>query len=200
MYSADADKVKGSATIIKIRMHELTERELYQALEYAKSLDENAGRRILEQFQLDQIALAQTIFGIFPAVIAEKNQDMANLFMDLCFDVICVYQKAFGPLPSQKDMDLDWLEKQAMLLDAELQSLMTDKHMDGKIREKLQDRLRQRSLDETGQAGLVNFMNAAIDDFASENPVRVSAIKTTQTMIFVVIRLFNSLYSHAAKE
>ncbi|MEC4749018.1 hypothetical protein [Methylomicrobium sp. Wu6] len=179
-------------------MHELTERELYQALEYAKSLDENAERRILEQFQLEQIALAQTIFGIFPAVIAEQNQDMANLFMDLCFDVICVYQKAFGPLPSQKDMDLDWLEKQAMLLDAELQSLMTDKHMDEKIREKLQDLLRQRSLDETGQMGLVNFMNVAIDDFASENPVRVPAIKTTQTMIFMVIRLFNELYSHAA--
>jgi hypothetical protein len=118
-------------------MHELTDRELYQALEYAKSMDENAGRRILEQFQLDQFALAQTIFGIFPAVIAEQNPDMANLFMDLCFDVICVYQKAFGPLPLQKDMDLDWLEKQAMLLDAELQSLMADKHMDDRIREKL---------------------------------------------------------------
>jgi hypothetical protein len=181
-------------------MHELTDRELYQALEYAKSMDENAGRRILEQFQLDQTALAQTIFGIFPAVIAEQNLDMANLFMDLCFDIICVYKKAFGPMPSQKDMDLEWLEKQAMLLDAELQSLMTDKHMDEKIRERLQDRLRQRSLDETGQAGLVNFMNTAINEFASENPVRVSAIKTTQTMIFVVIKLFNNLYSHAAKK
>jgi hypothetical protein len=178
-------------------MHELTNRELYQALEYAKSMDESAGRKIMEQFGLDQTALAQTIFGIFPAVIAEQNQDMANLFMDLCFDVICVYRKAFGSLPPQKDMDLDWLEKQAMLLDAELQSLMTDKDMDEKIREKLQDRLRQRSLDETGQMGLVNFMNAAIDEFASENPVRVPAIKTTQTMIFVVIRLFNNLYSHA---
>jgi hypothetical protein len=178
-------------------MHELTERELYQTLEYARSLDQNAGRRILEQFQFDQFALTQTIFGILPAIIAEQNQDMANLFMDLCFDVICIYQKAFGQMPLQKDMDPDWLEKQAMLLDAELQSLMTDKHMDEKFREKLQDRLRQRSLDETGQRGLVDFMNAAIDDFASENPVRVPAIKTTQTMIFVVIRLFNNLYSHA---
>jgi hypothetical protein len=43
-------------------------------------------------------------------------------------------------------------------------------------------------------------MNGAIDDFAFENPSRVSAIKTTQTMIFVVIRLFNNLYSHAAKK
>jgi hypothetical protein len=60
---------------------------------------------------------------------------MANLFMDLCFDVICVHQKVFGPLPSQKYMD--WLEEQAMRLDAELQSLLTDNHMDEKIREKL---------------------------------------------------------------
>ncbi|MGZ8942798.1 MAG: hypothetical protein ACXW00_08535 [Methylobacter sp.] len=177
-------------------MHELAGGELYHALEYAKSIDEETGRKILEQFQLDQTALAQTIFGIFPAVIAEQNEDMSHLFMDLCFDIICVYEQAFGPLPSQKDMDLDWLEKQVMLLDAELQSLIADNHMDEKIREKLQDRLRQRSLDETGQKDLVNFMNAAIDDFASESPSRVPAIKTTQTMIFIVIRLFNNLYSH----
>lgn len=86
-----------------------------------------------------------------------------------------------------------------MLLDAELQSLIMDNRMDKKIREKLQDRLRQRSLDETEQRGLVNFMNAAIDDFASENPIRVPAIKITQAMIFVVIKLFNNLYSHARK-
>jgi hypothetical protein len=181
-------------------MRELTEHELYQALEYAKSLDENAGRKILEGFQLDQPALTQTIFGIFPAVIAEQNQEMAYLFMDLCFDVICVYQKALGPLPPQKDMDLDWLEKQAMLLDAELQSLIAENPMDEKIREKLQDRLKQRSLDETGQRGLIHFMNEAIADFASESPSRVPAITPTQTLIFVVIKLFNHLYSHAAKK
>ncbi len=181
-------------------MHELTERELYQALEYAKSVDDAAGRTIIEQFQLDQPALAETIFYIFPAVIAKENMDMSHLFMDLCFDVLCVYQKAFGPLPSQKDMDTDWLEKQAMLLDVELQSLIADNPMDERIREKLQGRLRQRSLDETEQRGLVNFMNAAIDDFSSESPSRVPAIKATQTMIFVVIKLFNNLYSHAANK
>lgn len=74
-------------------MHELTERELYQALEYAKSIDEDAGRKIIEHFQLDQTALAQTIFGIFPNVIAEENQEMSYLFMDLCFDVLCIFQK-----------------------------------------------------------------------------------------------------------
>ena len=62
---------------------------------------------------------------------------MAYLFMDLCFDVLCVFQHAFGPLPSQADMDYYWLDKQAVLLDAELQSLVKDTHMDEKIKSKL---------------------------------------------------------------
>ncbi|MDD5494111.1 MAG: hypothetical protein PHG36_05515 [Dehalococcoidia bacterium] len=180
-------------------MHELTDRELYQALEYAKSIDEDAGRKIMEQFQLEQTALAQTIFGIFPTVIAEENQEMSYLFMDMCFDVLCVFQKAFGPLPSQNNIDIDWIEKHAVLLDAELQSLIKDKYMDDKIRSKLQDRFLNRVIKDNPQMGLVNFMNAAIDDFTSENPTQVPAIKTTQTMIFIVIRLFSNLYSHAKK-
>jgi len=94
-------------------------------------------------------------------------------------------------------MDIDWLEKQARLLDAEFQALMTDRHMDEKIRSKLQDRFVKKSLEETVQTGLVNFMNAAIDDFASEDASRAPAIKITQTMIAIVIRLFSNLYSHA---
>jgi hypothetical protein len=125
--------------------------------------------------------LAQTIFSIFPDVIAEENQDMSYLFLDLCFDVLCVFQKAFGPLPSQNDMDIDWIEKQVVLLDAELQSLIKNKYMDNKIRSKLQERFLNRVIKDNPQMGLVNFMNAAIDDFASENPARVFAIKTTQT-------------------
>jgi len=178
-------------------MHELTERELYQALSYAKSIDEETGANIIAQFQLEQTALAETIFGIFPDVIAEQNPEMSYLFLDLCFDVLCVFQNAFGPLPSQDTMDYDWLEKQSMLLDAELQSLVKDRDMDEKIRGKLQNRFLQRSLEDNPQMGLINFMNAAIDDFASESPSRVSAIQITQTMIFIVIRLLCNLYSHA---
>jgi hypothetical protein len=180
-------------------MHELTDRELYQSLGYAKGIDEETGRKIIERFELDQTALAQMIFGIFPDVIAEENQEMSYLFMDLCFDVLCVFQKAFGPLPSQNDMDYDWLEKQAVLLDAELQSLIKDKHMDSKIRSKLQDRFVSRVIKDNPQMGLVDFMNATIDDFASENTSCVSAIKTTQTMIFIVIKLFSNLYNQINK-
>lgn len=60
---------------------------------------------------------------------------MSYLFMDLYFDVLCVFQKDFGPLPSQNNINYDWLEKQALLLDVELQFLIKDKYMeDEKIR------------------------------------------------------------------
>jgi hypothetical protein len=180
-------------------MHELSERELFEALHYTKSIDQETGAEIIQQFQVEQAALAQTLFSIFPAFIAEQHQDMAYLFMDLCFDVLCVFQHAFGLLPSRSEMDVNWLERQAVLLDAELQALITDRPMDEKIRSKLQDRFERRSQEETAQTGLVNFMNAAIEGFASEDISRAPAIKITQAMIFVTIRLFSNLYSHAKK-
>ena len=132
-------------------------------------------------------------------MIAEQDQNMAELFMDLCFDVICVFQEAFGPLPSQNLMGMDWLEKSAALLDTELQSLMTNKPMDDKFRDKLQNRYMERVINGNSQTGLIKFLNACIDDFASENSVRVGAVRITQTMIFVVIQLFGNLYDHADK-
>ncbi len=180
-------------------MHELSERELLEAIHYARSIDEETGAKIIEHFQLEQTALAQTILGIFPDIISEENSEMSYLFLDLCFDVLCVFQHAFGPLPSQKNMDSGWVEKQALLLNVELQSLIKDQDMDEKIRSKLQDRFVKRSLEETAQKRLVIFMNLTIDDFASKDKSRDSAIMITQTMIFIVIRLFSNLYSTSKK-
>ncbi len=183
----------------KTNMRELTDKELYQALSYTKTIDEETGRNLMAQFQLEHPALAEILFAVFPSIIARENESMSYLFMDLCFDVMCVFQTAFGSLPSRNEMDGDWLKKQAMLLDVELQALMKDRVMDDRIRSKLHERLLQRRLDEVVQNGLINFMNAAIDDYSSENTSRVAAIETTQTLIFIVIRLLSNLYDQAEK-
>lgn len=178
-------------------MHELSERELYQALEYAKSLDEASGKRIMSQFQADQPMLFQTIFGIFPTLIAEQNQDMAHLFMDLCFDVICVYQHAFGDTPKCLD-DPNWMERQAILLDEELQAVIRNQAMDEVNRMNMQDRF-VRNKENQVQVGLIKFLNESIDEFASSHVSRVPAIEFTQAMIFVVVKLFNSLHDKPAR-
>lgn len=69
-------------------MMTLSDKELFQALNFARQQDQDSGRRILEHFQLTQTALAQTLFQIFPVVIAESDQALSQLFMDLCSAVI----------------------------------------------------------------------------------------------------------------
>lgn len=174
-------------------MHTLTDSQLYQALAYAKSIDEDTGAALIAEFQREQSGLAETVFGVFPMIIAEQNQDMSYLFMDLVFDVFSVFQHAFGPLPAQNEIDSHWLEKQAVLLDAELQSLMSHSDMDTISRNN------KRVAEDGPQPGLVNFMNAAIDEFVSESPQRLDALPATQALIAIVIRLFSNLYQQTSK-
>lgn len=181
-------------------MHELTDRELYQALQYAKSQDENAGRAILQQFQSEQSALAQTIFGVFSALIADKDRNLANLFMDLCFDVICVFRHAFGSLPNQKVLNMEWLQNTAALLDAELQAFMPGNQMDTKFRDKFQNRFTERLIDSNAQTGLLKFMDEAISEYIAVSPADPEAVRTTRTMIYVVIQLFCAIYDQAERQ
>ena len=178
-------------------MHELKERELYAAIEYARNINENDGRSILEKFHAEQPALAQAVFNIFPALIAEQNQEMANMFMELSFDTLCVYQHAFGNAPPQTK---EWLERQAALMDAEFQALIPENKMNPKIISKLKNRFSERAFNENIQMGLIKVLNESIDDYASENSSRVPFIKFTQTMIFTVNRLFSNLYSQTDRK
>ena len=57
-------------------MHELIERELYEALEYVRSVDEEQGKHILIQFEIDQPMFSQTLFSIFPTIIDNQSNEL----------------------------------------------------------------------------------------------------------------------------
>jgi hypothetical protein len=182
-------------------MHELIERELFEALEYARSVDEEQGKRILIQFEVDQPMFSTTLFNVFPSVIDNqsnelKYQNLAQHFADLCFDVLCVYTKAFGKMPSFDDDPL-WIESQAQLLDKELAPLLASKHISEKTAKKMREDFFKPKEGEFIQTGLVEFMNMAVDDFAqnSGDDYHDSMLDLTKTMLFVVVRMFNNLYA-----
>lgn len=166
-------------------MREFTDKELYLALEHAKSLDENAGRAILDKFQSEQPVLAQTIFGAFPSIIAEQDQAMAHLFMDLVFDIISTFQHAVGALPTQELMGLAWLYEKAALIEAEMTAVMSGKAPVGSM------------FQTNEQPGLVDFMNTCIDEHAAENLTSEDAIQLAKTMVFVTVQLFCTIYNAA---
>jgi len=175
-------------------MHELIAQELYLALEYAKSIDEDSGKRMMIQLEIDQPLFFQTIFNTFSSIIAERHQDIAHLFMDLSFEVLCVYRKVFGSTPKFSD-DPTWMERQAGLLDKELKPLIEGRHISEKRSQQIKADFFKPKDGEIIQTGLVQFLNESVDDFVSYNACDAATIELTKTMLFVVVRLFNNLYS-----
>ncbi|MDD5275356.1 MAG: hypothetical protein PHR16_04670 [Methylovulum sp.] len=175
-------------------MHELSEQELYLALQYAKNIDQESGQRIMIQFEIDQPLFFQTIFNAFSSIIAERQEDVAHVFMDLCFEVLCVYQKTFGNTPKFKD-DPTWMERQAGLLDKELKPLMEGRNISDKRSQRIKADFFKPKQDEIIQTGLVQFLNESVDDFASYNICDSATLELTKTMLFVVVRMFNNLYN-----
>jgi hypothetical protein len=175
-------------------MHELIEGELYQALEYAKSIDQHQGQRIIIQFEIDQPLFSQTIFNAFPSMIAQHSEELSHYFMDLCFEIICVYQKAFGAMPRFKD-DPTWMERQAVSLDDIIQPMSGQKRIGTKLSKQIKDRFYQAKEGEIIQSSLVQFLNDSVDNDAEGNNYSKTAIDLTKAMLFLTVRLFSNLYT-----
>lgn len=174
-------------------MHELTTQELYLALQYAKSIDEASGKKMMIEFEIDQPVFFQTVFNTFSSIIAGRHQELAHSFMDLCFDVLCVYRKAFGDMP-KFSTDPNWMEKQIALLDQELKPLMEGKPLNEKRSQRMKDEFFAPKNGEIVQNGLVHFLNEAVDDFVTYNSCDAAAAEMAKAMLYVVVRLFNNLY------
>jgi hypothetical protein len=163
-------------------MNILSDKELYAAITYARNLNETDGQEIVTTFHLEQPALAETIFNMFPLVIAEKNQDMANFYLELCFDAVCVYQHAFGTAEPQTE---DWLITQMSNLETDFLALKQDKN-----------NIPKKNIVQTKFS---DILKESIDDYASENSVRVPFIAMTQSMMLTTLNLLEGMYKNEAK-
>ncbi|BBL56402.1 hypothetical protein [Methylomonas koyamae] len=162
-------------------MQQLTDKPLFAALQYARDQDEQAGCAILERFQTRQPVFAQTLFNVFPSTMVDLDQAMAHLFMDLCFDVIAVYEHAFGKVPDQRIVGNRWFEERAERLDQAMKPAA-------------KPNTTANSNDQDRQTDLVNFLHAAIDQ---QRCPSIDAVRLAKTMIFTTVQLFDALYDAA---
>jgi hypothetical protein len=79
----------------------LSRNEVDDFVNEGRKLSEKEGASILDQFERRQPLMYQAIFGELSDGVADVNTDMANLFLDLCFDIILVYRMAFGTTPGK---------------------------------------------------------------------------------------------------
>jgi hypothetical protein len=172
----------------------LSKSEVSGFVQEGRKLSDKEGTAILDQFERNQPQMYQAIFGELSDGIAEENLDMANLFLDLCFDIILVYRMAFGNTPATS-RDNSWFNKKVALLDAELKSLNNEDPMSSKFKQDLSNRFIERSIEAGIQLELLQHLDEQVRNYASFKAPRKKAIHVTNNLLFVVVRLMDDIYS-----
>lgn len=174
-------------------MRTLSKQEVFLALQYAKSLTESEGAKVLSRFQQDQPALCEMLFGGFSQAIAQQSQEMAHLFMDLCFDMLCVYNRTQGELPKNV-ADRTWLCNKMTSLQAELLALQQTSPASETGTAPLQDKLDEANV----QTFLLEYLDMAVQDCVAGVSAKEAAGFAAANFLFVATRLFDTLYDETS--
>ncbi len=174
-------------------MRVLSKNEINRILSQGRMLSEREVTAILDEFEREQPEIYQAIYGVLSDGIAEENHDMANLFLDLCFDIIWIYLKAFGKPPIMQNGE-NWIINSISLLDAEMKSLSEDIPMNEVFRRNLQRQFVERSVNSGIQMELLEYIEAEVRKYASFKKECLAAIQITNNLLFVIVRLMDELY------
>lgn len=158
-------------------MRILSKAEVFTAIQQIKLIDETEGRQILEQFTKQHTNLQQVLFTSFPQAITIIDQHLSYLFMDLCFDIICVYQRLVGDMPIHI-ANPKWIEqtlKQIELDVSQNPQIDSDSY-------------------EGTQIELLEYLTLNVDEFIKENNSKPEAAMAIYNLLFLVTRLFDAIY------
>lgn len=162
-------------------MRILSRAEVFNAIQYAKNLTEDQASTILNQFCQEQPAIQQMIFAGLPLAIESQNRQMSHVFMDICFEIVCVYSQVLGELPANA-VTPQWLHHKMAELEEEVKA-QTQVDANGQI-----------DLKNNAQIELLEYIGLVIEDAAGKSKNRQEVGGVTYNLLFLVTRLFDSIY------
>ena len=174
-------------------MNILKQKEVEDIISRGKKAPEHEITAILDELEKEHPGVYRVIYGEPSDAIATVNKDMANLYLDLSFDVVWVFKEAFGKPPEVTNEE-QWVFKKLSLIDAELKSLTKEIPMNDKFRRKLQERFIQTSFESKIQLELLQYLDNEVTKYASFNKKRPTASHLTNNLLFVLVRLMGDLY------
>lgn len=174
-------------------MKQSTSDEINHIMAQAKMMSESEKNCVINDLDVEQPLLYQTIFGQMNTSVAETNMGMSKLFEELCFYIIFFYYTTFGDSPIIENEE-KWLGDNLSLLDSELKALSEENTMELVFREKLLERLVKRSKDSETQLELHKYINNKIQKHVYKNEVCIESVQLSTNLIFVIIRLMDELY------
>ena len=149
---------------------------------------------ILEELENEHPGVYRVIYGEPSDAIAIVNKDMADLYLNLSFEVVWVFRDKFGKPPKVKDEE-EWTLTKLSLIDAELKSITKEFPMNNKFRRNLQERFVRSSFESKIQLGLLQYLENEVTKYASFDKRRAVASHLTTNLLFVLVRLMGDLYS-----
>ena len=179
-------------------MRILKQKEVEDVISRGKKAPEHEITAILDELEREHPGVYRVIYGEPSDAIATVNKDMANLYLDLSFDVVWVFKEAFGKLPEVTNEE-QWIFRKLSLIDAELKSLTKEIPMHDKFRSNLQERFIKTSFGSKIQLELLQYLENEVSKYASFNKKRTTAIHLTNNLLFVLVRLMGDLYKLKAE-
>lgn len=149
---------------------------------------------ILDELENEHPGVYRVIYGEPSDAIASINNDMANLYLDLSFDVVWVFREAFGKPPEVINEER-WVLSELSLLDAELKSLaIVEAPMSDNFGRNLQECFVKKSFASEMQLELLQYLGNEVTKYVSFDIKRAPARQLTTNLLFVFVRLLGDLY------
>ncbi|MCD6584452.1 MAG: hypothetical protein J7K96_01700 [Desulfobacteraceae bacterium] len=175
-------------------MRILSQLEVDKIISRGKIAPNNKITAMLDELEGKHPSVYRLIYGEPSDAIATISNDMANLYLDLSFDVVWVFCEAFGK-PPEVENEEQWVARKLSFIDVELKSLTNKIPMNNKFRGKLQERFVNSSLEVKIQLELLRYLENEVDRYASFKKKRTKAIQVTNNLLFVLVRLMGDLYN-----
>lgn len=175
-------------------MKNLEQMEVRDIISQGRMAAEPIITAMLNELESEHPGIYRVIYGEPSDAIASISNDMANLYLDLSFDVVWVFYHAFGKPPEMRNEE-EWVLRNLSLIDAELKSLTTEISMDEKFRARLQERFVRRSIEANVQLELLKYLENEVLKYASFKKQRTRAVKITNNLLFVLVSLMGERYN-----
>lgn len=156
-------------------MRILSRPAVFNAIQQAKSLTEEQANAFLSNFYQNNPAIGQTFLSGFPMIIEAQSEQMSHVFMDTCFDIIYVYAQILGELPTNA-VSPQWLQHKMKTLEIDTKTQS------------------QADIKNNAQTELLEYIDLVIDDAADKSKAGQAIATLTCNLLFLVTRLFDSIY------
>ena len=174
-------------------MRVLEQREVEGIISQGKKAPEYEITAILNELEKEHPGIYRVIYGEPSDAIATVSKDMADLYLELSFDVVWVFRKAFGK-PPEVNNEEQWVFRKLSLIDAELKSITKEVSMNDKFRKNLQERFVKTSFGSKIQLELLQYLENEVTKYASFDKKRAIASHLANNLLFVLVRLMGDLY------